>query len=297
MIAEPSSRRQDVGRRCRLAAKGPELVDLRQEAVTRALERLDRERAGDVGGLREPLGPDEPERGEGAHELRPVHEREAFLRLQAKRLEARARERLGAREKLAVKHCPSFADERQREMRQRSEVAAGADRAAARHLRQDPAIEKVEQPLGDLRTSSRVPLRERVGAHEQRGADDLVGVRLADAARMAAQQPELELLGQLSRHARRDEPPESRGHAVGRPFCRNRPVDDFSRRSHLLAGRVVELCGGALDRDLPDVGGGEVLTCQADHGRLGHRVASLALVLSGRAGGARARGTSRTRRS
>ena len=161
-------------------------------------------------------------------------------------------------------------------MSQRSEVAARADRASARHLRQDPVLETIEQPLGDLRASPRVPLRKRVRAHEQRCPDDLVRIGLADAARMAAQQSELELLGQLSGHPRRDEAPEARRHPVRRPLRGNRLVDDLARRRHLLARGIVQLRGGALDRDLPDVGGGEVLTCQADHGRLGHRLASLA---------------------
>ena len=159
-----------------------------QEAVARALERLDRERAGNVGRLGEPPRADDSKRGECAHELGPVHEREPFLGLEAKRLEPRPGERVGAREKLPADPCPSLADERQREMRQRSEVAARPDRASARHLRQDTVLETIEQPLGDLRASPGVALRKRVRAHEQRRADDLVRIGLADAASMAAQQ-------------------------------------------------------------------------------------------------------------
>ncbi len=44
-----------------------------------------------------------PERREGAHELGPVDEREPFLGLEAKRLEPRPGERVGAREKLPVR--------------------------------------------------------------------------------------------------------------------------------------------------------------------------------------------------
>src|SRR5205823_469324 len=48
-------------------------------------------------------------------------------------------------------------------------------------------------------------------------------------------------------------------------------VDDGACARHLFAGGVVELGRGSRDRDLPDVGGGQVLTCEADRGRPGHR--------------------------
>ena len=115
------------------------------------------------------------------------------------------RERVRARQQLAVEPRLALADQRQREVRERREVAARADRAAARDARQHAAVEALEQQLDGLDARARVALRERVRAQEHRRANDLVRVGLADAAGVAAQEPQLELLGQLlgNRLARR----------------------------------------------------------------------------------------------
>ena len=207
---------EDVRGRVALAPQRPERVDLREEARPRALQRLERERAGDVGGLREPARAHEAERAERGHELRAVDEREALLRLQRHRLEPDRGERLARREAARPStERLALADERQREMRERREVAARADRAAARHVRQDAAVEALEQQLDGLDARARVALGERVRAQQHRRAHDLVRVRLADAARVAAQQAQLELLGQLLRDRPRDEAAEAGVDAVG----------------------------------------------------------------------------------
>src|SRR5207249_186038 len=120
-------------------------MDLRQEGGARALERLERLRAREIRRPRQATRTHEPERQEGSHELRAVDERQALLRLEARRLEPDARERLEPGEPLAVDERLPLADERQRQMRQRCEVSGGADRAAARDDRQDASLEAVEQ--------------------------------------------------------------------------------------------------------------------------------------------------------
>ena len=141
---------EDVRRRSGLARQRPELVDAREEALARALERLDRERAGDVSRLREAPRPHEAERGERAHELRAVDEREPFLRLQAQRLEARPRERVGAGEQLAVDaRSPSPTSGSARwASGARSPLAPTEPRLGT--LGSTPRLEAVEQELGDL---------------------------------------------------------------------------------------------------------------------------------------------------
>ena len=115
---------QHVARRRALTAQRSQRVHLRDERVARALQRLERERARAVGGLREPPRAHERERALRGHELRAVDQRQPFLRDQPHRLEPGALERVGAVEQLAVEPCPSLADERQREVRERREVAA-----------------------------------------------------------------------------------------------------------------------------------------------------------------------------
>src|SRR5207237_7558008 len=97
---------------------------------------------------------------------------------------------------------------REREMRERREVARGSDRATRRHDRQDPALEQREEQLDRLDPRAGGSLCERVRAEEQRGADDLVGVRRSYAARVRAQKAELELFGLIFRNSDRDEATE-----------------------------------------------------------------------------------------
>ena len=106
-------------------------------------------------------------------------------------LETRPRKRIRPGEPLAVEPRLSLADERKREMGERREVTRCSHRAAARHDRQHASVEKREEQLDRLHASARVALRERVRAQEHRRADDLVGIRIADSARVGAQEAEL----------------------------------------------------------------------------------------------------------
>ena len=234
MIAEPSSRRRmfaadacwpGSGRAAWIA--GWKLVRdpcsaSSESAHARSAVRARRRRA------------HEAERRHRGHELRAVDQREPFLRLQPNRLEADGCERLGAAEQLAVDPRLALPDERQREMRERREVAAGADRATRRDVRQHPAVEALDQELDGLDPSAGIPLRERVRAQQHRRADDLVRIRLTDAARVAAQQPKLELLDLLVRDRLRHEPAEPRVDAV-RVLAVNGPLDELARGLHLRA--------------------------------------------------------------
>ncbi len=147
----------DVRRGVGLAAKRSQRVDLGHERRARSLQRLERHRAREVGGAREPTRAHEAEREGRRHELRAVDQREAFLRLEHDRLEPDARERLGAGQALAVDERLALADERQREMRERREVAARADRAARGNDGQHAAVQAREQQLDGLDTRAGVP--------------------------------------------------------------------------------------------------------------------------------------------
>ena len=83
-----------------------------------------------------------------------------------------------------------LADERQRQVGERREIAAGADRAAGGHARQDTAVEALDQELDRLDPRAGVPLRERVRAQQHRRPDDVGRIGLSDAARVAAEETE-----------------------------------------------------------------------------------------------------------
>ena len=190
-------------------------MNRRMEARQRALQRLERHGARDVAGTAEPERPHEPERRDRRHELRPVDQREPFLRLQSHRLESRRSERLGPRHPDALEHRLALTDERQRQMRERCEIAARTDRPARRHVRDDPGVEDGEEQLDRLDARAGVALCDRVRAQHHRGAHDIVGVRLADAARVTAEQSQLKLLGLVVRDRLGDEPSEASVDPVG----------------------------------------------------------------------------------
>ena len=227
--------------------------------------------------LREPARPHHAERAERRHELRAVDEREAFLRCEPRRFETGRCERIRSRQQLAVVPGLPFADQRQGEMGERREVATRTDRAAARHVRQHAAHEALEQELDRLDPRARISLRQSVPAQEHRGANDLVRIRISDTAGMAAQQPQLQLLRLLLGNRLRDEPAEAGVDPVG---VLVRPVrgtfDELAGGAHLRAGLVRQHGLGGAEGDRPDVVDPEILSGQADRGRLSHRAASLA---------------------
>src|SRR6478672_7558877 len=99
-------------------------------------------------------------------------------------------------------------------MREWRKIAGGPDRSTTRHDREHARCEAGEEQLDGLHAGSRVALGERVRAQEHRRADYLVGIGLADPARMRAEQPELELGGLLGGNCNRHEAAETGVDAV-----------------------------------------------------------------------------------
>ena len=161
-------------------------------------------------------------------------------------------ERVAAGEPLALDDRLALADERQREVGERGEVAARPDRPARGHDREDTAVQALDEQLHRRDARSREALRERVRAQEHRRAHDLVRVRLADAARVAAQEAELELLGELLGDVRRDEAAEAGVDAVG--VLAAASTSRSSRAARMRASRDVrELGVEPWTGDVPDV--------------------------------------------
>ena len=163
-------------------------------------------------------------------------------------------------EERAVEPRLSLADERQRQMRERCEIATRPDRAARGHTREHAAVEALDQELDRLDSGARVALGERVRAEQHRRADDLVRVRLADPAGMAAQQAKLQLLDLVVRDRLRDEAAEPGVDAV-RVLAH--PLDERARRLHPRPRLVRERHRHTVDGDLPDVLDPEVVPRQS----------------------------------
>ena len=129
-----------------------------------------------------------------------------------------------------------------------------------------PGVENREEQLDRLDAGARVALGDGVRAEQHRGADDLVRVRLADAAGVASKQPQLQLLGLVVRDRLRDEAAEPGVDAVG--VLAAELVEQAARACHLLDGARSEADRAAADRDVPDVLDREVVAGQQE--QIGH---------------------------
>ena len=145
-----------VGEQLAQQSGGALLLGVRPRVVNAGVERIgcaaDRLQAHRGSAVRRP--PQRPgvvheQRGKPRLRLGPVHEGEAFFRL----------ERDGSRHF----HVP-FADHREGEMRQRGQVARRTHAALRRHPGMDPAVEHLDQQLRQNGTHAARTPRQDVGA-------------------------------------------------------------------------------------------------------------------------------------
>ena len=185
-------------------------------------------------------------------------------------------ERLRTRDPVAVQEGPSLTDQGKRQVREGRQVAGGTDGAPGRDVRENASIQAFEQELDGLDPGARVTLGKRIGAKHHRCADDLVGVGLPHAARMASKQPKLELLGELGWDRTGHEAAEARVDSVRvlAGGLAGGSLDDRPGGVHLFARVFGELGRFAADSDPPDVVDGEVLPVQRDGRRERHAVKS-----------------------
>ena len=135
----------------------------------------------------------------------------------------------------------ALADERERQVRERREIAAGADRAAAGYARMNLAIEQGEQCLERLEADAGEAFREHVGPQRHRRAHRPHRQRLADTGCMAAQQVQLQCRQIGLVDARLGEVAEAGVDAVNGRIARGLGIHHRARRPHPCA----RLCGEA----------------------------------------------------
>ena len=150
-------------------------------------------------------------------------------------------------------------------MSQGRKIAARADRPARGDDRDDSAIEALDEQLdrGDVR--AREPLGERVRAQEHRRSNDLVRIRLANAACMAPEKPHLELFGLVLGDMSGHETAESGIHAVG-VLAVNR-IDKLPCGTHPIHRSRGHLCDSVTECDIPYIGESEIFPGQGDRPR------------------------------
>src|SRR5947209_3496944 len=96
------------------------------EGYGRAEQRFERHRARHVGETGEARRPPQRKCADGRQRLRAVEERETFLALQSHWLDHGAAERLATTHSFSAKDRFTLADDAEREVRKRREIAAGA---------------------------------------------------------------------------------------------------------------------------------------------------------------------------
>jgi len=167
----------------------------RVERFQRTFRRLDGHGTGDVGDFPQLSGANQRVGKDGRADLRAVDERQPLARLEPIRFQLGPAERLLAvyQSKPALGcaglgqiRCP-FADHEQAHVRQRREVAAGADAALLRDGRHDAAIEHLDEMLDQPDGDTGMSLHQRLDAKRQRQAGDADVQHRAPADGMAAQ--------------------------------------------------------------------------------------------------------------
>ncbi len=125
--------------------------------------------------------------------LRTVQQREAFLGREPDRHDTGVREGLLRRHQFAVYPRLADADQHARHVRERRQVARGADRALGRYPRIDVVIDQRAQRVDQLEPYAGETLGQRDDFHQHDQAHDVVAEVLPDTDRMRAHEILLQL--------------------------------------------------------------------------------------------------------
>ena len=240
-------------------------MDARIEGGVGAAQGVGRGGADQVGEAHEAPRFEGGEREQRGHRLRAVDQRQAFLGLQDEGREAGAREPFGARHLDAAGAHPSLAEERQRQVGERGEVAARPHRAAARHDRQHLLVEQREQGLDHLRPHARVAAGQGVGAQQEHAAHRGVAQRLPHSGGVREEEPLLEECQLVVGDAHPRQVAEAGVDAVDRLAARDRPLDRGAPGRHPLARRRRQRARVAGQGHRAELVQGETRAVDLDH--------------------------------
>ncbi len=145
----------------------PEPLESVVERRVRPERRLDRHRRDHVGRADQRGEPFGGERADREHPLGAVHEREPFLRFQRERRQAGSLERTRRGLGSGVGQDLPRPDQREREVRERREIAGGTERSLLGHGRDHVRVQHRHHQVDELGANTRVPEGEDVGAEEE----------------------------------------------------------------------------------------------------------------------------------
>ena len=156
-------------------------MDAVVEGRRRAHEGLERERGRHDRHLEHPSRLGDRETAAGRHQVRAVDQREALLLGQLDGLEAGAAQRVAAGHALALEEGLALADQHEREVCERREIARAADGSLRGDDRPHVAREQRPEQLDQLDAHARVAAPQRLGEQEEHAAHGVVCERLARA--------------------------------------------------------------------------------------------------------------------
>ncbi|MBW8701257.1 hypothetical protein MBT84_16760 [Streptomyces sp. MBT84] len=233
-------------------------MQLRREHLVRAEERLHRQRGRDVGRLVEPVEVRECHDQHAEHAVGAVEEGEALLLVQFDGVDAVLGEEFGGRPHHTVGTFRlALAQERQRTVGQRGQIAGAAERAVLVHDRGDPGVEHVGHGLRHLGADAGVPGADGLQPQEHQGPHDLALHPRPDAGRVRADDVALQLRAQF----RADVPGGQRTEPGADPVhgfrLRRQRVHDLAGRREGSHGLLGELDPGVRARHGENVGHGD----------------------------------------
>ena len=213
------------------------------------MKRFNGERRRDVRGLGKVLGGHQRHYAHGAHRGRAVVQGESLLRPELHRLEPRRLERFGSEHDAPLITHFSEPQQREREVRERAEIAAGAHRPLRRDNRGNSQVQKCDELMQRREADTRKPPDETVDPQQHHGPRDLLGERLADAAGMALQEILLQQATILAGDVHRGEVAEARGDAVDNVVGVLPGFNGGGRLLHLPGGLFVQFDSPPVARD------------------------------------------------
>ena len=210
-------------------------LDARVERRVAAEARIDRQRTGDEGRRHRTLGRlnRATERKRRRH-LRPVQQCQAFLCRQGQRRQAGDFQRFGRFHPLAFVASLAFAQQHQRHVGQRRQVAGGTDRTFQRNVRVNLGIDQGDQGVDHHPANTGETTAQAVDLEHHDQAHQRIADRLANTGGVGQHQGALQVFQVFAGNAGRGQQAETGVDAVGGAVFR----EDLFHAGH--AG--VDLC-------------------------------------------------------
>ena len=177
-----------MARRGNLSRMRPRCVNALVECSRRAHQRFERHGARQIGKPHQSPGARHCQRAHGRHCLRAVQQSQAFFGGKLEWLQAGPLQRFTAGNSLALIERFALADNDQREVRQRSQIAARTHASLLRNHGAHAGVEHRHQKFRNSNAAAACALGEHVGSQQQHGPRFRNGKRRTDSAGVTAHQ-------------------------------------------------------------------------------------------------------------